>query len=84
MPSRTCITNAATGFPAISGGENLGRLIKNNYSNIAQLKDLTTIPPMTAEQHAAVMRKRIEHRRKLEEAKEMKLATDDFLVPQPR
>lgn len=75
---------AVTQFPVTAGGENLGRLIKNNYSNIAQLKELTTIPPMTAEQHAAVMRKRIEHRRKLEEAREMKLATDDFLVPQPR
>jgi len=53
----------------------LGRLIKNNYSNIAQLKDLMTIPPMSAEQHAAVMRKRIEHRRKIEEAKELKLAS---------
>jgi hypothetical protein len=71
-------------FPVTAGGENLGRLIKNNYSNNAQLKELTTIPPMTAEQHAAVMRKRIEHRRKLEEAKEMKLATDDFFAPQPR
>jgi hypothetical protein len=60
----------------------LGRLIKNNYSNIAQLKELTTIPPMTAEQHAAVMRKRIEHRRMIEEARELKLATEDFLMPQ--
>jgi hypothetical protein len=63
----------------------LGRLIKNNYSNIAQLKDLMTIPPMTAEQHAAVMRKRIEHRRMIEEAREMKSAAADYgLVLQPR
>ena len=52
----------------------MGRLIKNNYSNIAQLKDLMTAPPMSAEQHAAVMRKRIAHRRMIEEAKELKLA----------
>jgi hypothetical protein len=57
----------------------LGRLIKNNYSNIAQLKDLMTIPPMSAEQHAAVMRKRIEHRRMIEEAKEMKTAVNNGL-----
>ncbi len=57
----------------------MGRLIKNNYSNIAQLKDLMTIPPMSAEQHAAVMRKRIEHRRMIEEAKEMKTAINNGL-----
>lgn len=62
----------------------MGRLIKNNYSNIAQLKDLMTIPPMTAEQHAAVMRKRIEHRRKIEEAKELKSAVNDGLLLQSR
>jgi hypothetical protein len=62
----------------------LGRLIKNNYSNIAQLKDLMTTPPMTAEQHAAVMRKRIEHRRKIEEAKELKSAANDGLLLLPR
>lgn len=62
----------------------MGRLIKNNYSNIAQLKDLMTTPPMTAEQHAAVMRKRIEHRRKIEEAKELKSAANDGLLLLPR
>ena len=50
------------------------RLMKSNYSNTAQLKDLMTVPPMTAEQHAAVMRKRIAHRRMVEEAKEAKKA----------
>lgn len=54
----------------------MGRLIKNNYTNVAQLKDLMTMPPMTAEQHAAIMRKRIEHRRMIEEAKELKAAGD--------
>lgn len=48
--------------------------MKSNYSNTAQLKDLMTVPPMTAEQHAAVMRKRIAHRRMVEEAKEAKKA----------
>lgn len=32
------------------------------------------MPPMTAQQHAAVMRKRIEHRRMIEDAKELKSA----------
>jgi ketol-acid reductoisomerase len=49
-------------------------LMKSNYSNTAQLKDLMTVPPMTAAQHAEVMRKRIAHRRMVEEAKEMKKA----------
>ena len=48
--------------------------MKSNYSNTAQLKELMTAPPMTAEQHAAIMRKRISHRRMVEEAKDMKLA----------
>jgi hypothetical protein len=46
--------------------------MKSNYSNTAQLKDLMTVPPMTAEQHAEVMRKRIAHRRMLEEVREAK------------
>ena len=52
----------------------ISRLMKSNYANTAQLKDLMTAPPMTAQQHAEVMRKRIEHRRMLEEAKELKKA----------
>ena len=48
--------------------------MKSNYSNVAQLKDLMTVPPMTAAQHAEVMRKRIAHRRMVEEAKELKQA----------
>lgn len=54
----------------------MGSFIKNNYSNNALLKELTTIPPMSAERHAAIMRKRIAHRRMLEEAKELKLSSD--------
>jgi hypothetical protein len=49
-------------------------LMKSNYSNAAQLKDLMTAPPMSAAQHAQVMRKRIEQRRMVEEAREMKKA----------
>lgn len=52
----------------------MSHLIKSNYSNIAQLKDLMTAPPMTAEQHAAVMRKRIKRRRMLEEVRDLKNA----------
>ncbi|MGZ3185017.1 MAG: hypothetical protein ACXU8N_21505 [Telluria sp.] len=35
-----------------------------------------TAPPMTAAQHAQVMRKRIEQRRAVEEARELKRALD--------
>eukprot|EP01036_Dinobryon_divergens_P012137 gene12137-biopygen10794 len=41
----------------------LSRLMRNNYSNVAQLKDLMTAPPMTAARHAELMRKRIAQRR---------------------
>jgi hypothetical protein len=51
--------------------------MKNNYSNIAQLKDLMTVPPMTAEKHAQVLRKRIAQRRMIEEARDLKKASDD-------
>ncbi len=44
---------------------------------MAQLKELMTTPPMTAEQHAVIMRERIKHRRMLEEAKELKKSGDD-------
>jgi len=49
----------------------------NNYSNTAQLKDLMTQPPMTAAQHAEIMRKRNEQRRKIEDAREQKRAERD-------
>lgn len=55
----------------------LVHFFKNNYSNMAQLKELMTTPPMTAEQHAAIMRERIKHRRMIEEAKELRSASDD-------
>ncbi len=50
----------------------MSHLVRNNYSNMAQLKELMTVPPMTAEQHAAVMRKRNRDRRMIEEAREQK------------
>jgi ketol-acid reductoisomerase len=60
--------------PVSSQRRGCSRPMKSNYSNTAQLKDLMTVPPMTAAQHAEVMRKRIAHRRMVEEAKEMKKA----------
>jgi hypothetical protein len=51
--------------------------MKHNYSNIAQLKDLMTVPPMTAAQHAQVLRKRIAQRRMVEEARDLKKASAD-------
>ncbi|MCG2585132.1 hypothetical protein [Massilia sp. TS11] len=53
----------------------MSRLLKSNYSNAAQLKELMTAPPMTAAKHAEVMRKRIEHRRMVEDAREWKQAS---------
>lgn len=53
--------------------------MKSNYSNAAQLKDLMTTPPMSAARHAQLMRKRIAQRRMLEEARELKKASDWFL-----
>lgn len=51
---------------------------KSNYTNMARLKDLMTAPPMTAEQHAAITRKRIRDRRMIEEAKEQKTEEADL------
>jgi hypothetical protein len=55
----------------------LNNLNKNNYSNTALLKELMTAPPMTAEQHATIIRKRIKDRRMIEEAREKKTEADD-------
>ena len=52
--------------------------MKSNYSNTAKLKDLMTVPPMTAAQHAEVMRKRIAQRHMVEEAREQKRAESVF------
>jgi len=51
--------------------------MKSNYSNTAQLKDLMTVPPMTAAKHAEVMRKRIAQRRMVEEARDLKHAAGE-------
>lgn len=56
----------------------LSRLIRNNYSNSAQLKDLMTAPPMSAARHAEVLRKRNAQRRMLEEMRELKRADTRF------
>jgi hypothetical protein len=54
-------------------------MMKSNYSNTAQLKELMTAPPMTAARHAELMRKRIAQRRMVEEARELKQAVGDLL-----
>jgi len=58
----------------------LGHIIRNNYANDALLKELMTAPPMSAEQHAEIMRKRIADRRMVEEARERKNADEDIFV----
>ena len=55
-----------------NGVKELDRINTNNYTNMAQLKELMTALPMTAEQHAAIIRKRIKDRRMVEEARELK------------
>lgn len=58
----------------------MGHIIRNNYANDALLKELMTAPPMSAEQHAEIMRKRIADRRMVEEARERKNADEDIFV----
>ena len=55
----------------------MNSLKKNKYSNTALHKELMTAPPMTAEQHATITRKRIKDRRMIEEAREKKTEADD-------
>lgn len=50
------------------------RLNKNNYASVAQLKELMTTPPMTAQKHAEILRERIRARRKIEDERERKQA----------
>lgn len=57
----------------------MDRFSRNNYSNTANLKELMTAPPMTAEQHAAINRKRNELRRKIEELRELRNKDTDLL-----
>lgn len=44
--------------------------MRNTDENTALLKDLMTTPPMSAVQHALIMRKRIEDRRMAEDLRE--------------
>lgn len=55
------------------------RFSRNNYTSTAELKEMMTAPAMSAEEHAAINRKRIESRRMLEEAHEAKRAAADWL-----
>jgi hypothetical protein len=75
VPSRI---SGTIGRAYFSGSHALSRLMKSNYSNAAQLKDLMTAPPMSAAQHAEVMRKRIAQRRMVEEARELKRASSSY------
>lgn len=45
--------------------------MKNQEENTARLKHLMTAPPMSANRHAAILRKRIALRRMLEDAREL-------------
>ena len=44
--------------------------MRNTDENVALLKDLMKVPPMSASQHALIMRKRIEDRRLAEDVRE--------------
>lgn len=51
--------------------------MRNTDENIALLKDLMKAPPMSASQHALIMRKRIEDRRMAEDLRELSRARDN-------
>ncbi|MDB5771463.1 MAG: hypothetical protein V7606_2423 [Burkholderiales bacterium] len=46
------------------------RSLKNNNRNVSELKDLMTAVPITLEHYSAIMRKRVETRRTIEDALE--------------
>lgn len=50
----------------------LNKSLKQDCSNIASLQDLMTTLPMSEKQHAALTLKRIEQRRMVEAARELK------------
>lgn len=53
--------------------------MRNTDENVALLKDLMNTPPMSALQHASIMRKRIEDRRMAEDLREMsRMASKEF------
>lgn len=45
--------------------------MRNTDQNVALLKDLMKVPPMSATRHALIMRKRIEDRRMAEDLREI-------------
>lgn len=51
---------------------------RKDYNNTARLKDLMTVPPMSAERHAEINRKRIDERRKLEDMRQQKAERNDL------
>lgn len=51
---------------------------KKDYNNTAPLKDLMTAPPMSPERHAAINRKRIQERRRLEDLRQQKADRNDL------
>ena len=56
----------------------LEKQAKDVYNNTARLKELMTARPMTAAQHAAINRKRIQDRRMLEDAREKRSGADEL------
>ncbi|MES2832826.1 MAG: hypothetical protein V4695_12645 [Pseudomonadota bacterium] len=53
--------------------------MRNTDENVALLKDLMKVPPMSATQHALIMRKRIQDRRSAEDHRELSRARlNDF------
>jgi hypothetical protein len=53
--------------------------MNNAEENDAPLKDLMTTPPMTAEAHAAIMRKKIDQRRMAEDVREARESSQNEL-----
>lgn len=53
--------------------------MRNTDENVALLKELMSVPPMSASQHALIMRKRIQDRRMAEDLREIsRLRSNDF------
>lgn len=53
--------------------------MRNTDENVALLKELMNVPPMSASQHALIMRKRIQDRRMAEDLREIsRLRSNDF------
>ena len=55
--------------------------MRNTEENVALLKDLMKAPPMSASQHALIMRKRIEDRRMAEDLREMSRSRSADFIP---